>query len=502
MRGRATMLAAVVVAAPACGEHVQPRYTVTIIAPSGVDPFASAKRVVLQTAGRRKEISVAPGMPFDVALDGLGLDGDAKNASPIELDAYDDAGLLVAHGRTPPLTREQAVLTAIRLLVQPPGTLGALPAPLKPRRDLAAATAIEGASGLSAVIFGTGASETTGTDGQTTVAPDAALNIWNPITQRVDGTPGAQLTSRRNAAMVALDETGTPGRRVLLFGGESPATPPATGFTIKGDAAIYSLARLSLQTFTKANDRILVSTVADVPRASPAMAVAGDPYALGGRGPAGTLDTVVRIKPAESGAAAFAVLEQRMAAPRLGHTATAVAGGKEILVWGGADAGAPVAEVFQPRATPPVFTAIDAATAGPPRSDHATVLLPSGKVLVAGGIDDGGAALDGGVIYDPDTRTAAVRLALLATARAGACAFVVGNDLVVAGGADGAGNPIGDAEIFDATTLDPVTRVAAIARSHAACALLPDIEAAVVLGGVADAEGRPTNAVEIYQPRR
>src|SRR6185295_12144288 len=70
-----------------------------------------------------------------------------------------------------------------------------------------------------------------------------------------------------------------------------------------------------------------------------------------------------------------------------GHTATVltVSEGKEVLVFGGAAAGVPVAEVLAAGQT---FVPLTSYT-GPPRRDHATVTLPPGdRALVIGGRND------------------------------------------------------------------------------------------------------------------
>lgn len=93
-----------------------------------------------------------------------------------------------------------------------------------------------------------------------------------------------------------------------------------------------------------------------------------------------------------------------LTAGRYQHTATLLHGGK-VLVTGGASGGTALnsAEVFDPVPTTGgvyAWTTVTGTTPGA-RTRHTATLLPSGKVLVAGGLNDLGATVTTAALYDP-----------------------------------------------------------------------------------------------------
>ena len=193
--------------------------------------------------------------------------------------------------------------------------------------------------------------------------------------------------------------------------------------------------------------------------------------------------------------------------PRVGHTATLLATGQVLLVGGWVDymlSSQSNVELYSPLslATNPnqVTVTTNLAT---PRSLHASVLLPSGKVLVLGGISGGsfgGTVLASTELYDPATKTwDATWSTTLTTARKGATATLLtdGIHVLVAGGNDGT-TDLNSAEIVDLSAARPtfVTLAAPmlLARSgHQATQLA---SGQVLLTGGSSA----TSAAEIYDP--
>ncbi|WP_437486782.1 kelch repeat-containing protein [Sorangium sp. So ce1014] len=140
-----------------------------------------------------------------------------------------------------------------------------------------------------------------------------------------------------------------------------------------------------------------------------------------------------------------------MNVPRGGHTATLLPSGK-VLVAGGYhtdDAGAFVrlgsAELYDP--------ATDTWTLARPmharRGEHSATLLPSGLVLVAGG-SDMNAGLDSAEVYDPEAN-AWVPAPSMRHARAGHTATLLLSGKVLVVGGLSASHPGEDAELYDPT---------------------------------------------------
>ncbi len=115
---------------------------------------------------------------------------------------------------------------------------------------------------------------------------------------------------------------------------------------------------------------------------------------------------------------------------------------------GGVDTAGPVGEieVFDPSAG--VF-ADSGIRLGTPRAQHTVTRLPSGLLLVVGGVDAAGAPVGQAELVDPVGRT--VRpVAMLRTPRtAHAATLLPDGRVLVSGGADANGTPLADAEIFD-----------------------------------------------------
>ena len=183
----------------------------------------------------------------------------------------------------------------------------------------------------------------------------------------------------------------------------------------------------------------------------------------------------------------------------MAHTATLLPNGKVLVVGGRTmldpTKGNPLAsvEIYDPeRGTWTLDQQRQLKTA---RSGHTATLLPSGKVLIAGGAGIGSSPLDRTELYDPEngwTSTGSLKGArfehtamLLATGR-----------VLVAGGFDGA--PVGSAELYnpDSGTWS-FTGPLLIPRRQATASLLP--AGRVLLAGGFSA-GRIAET-EIYDPK-
>ena len=138
------------------------------------------------------------------------------------------------------------------------------------------------------------------------------------------------------------------------------------------------------------------------------------------------------------------------------------------------------------------------------RSAATTTLLPDGRVLVAGGIDQSGVGLTSAELYDPATGTFGATGSMI-SGRSKAAAVSLPNGLVlVAGGWGGAPpppvyeTPLASAELYDPTTgtFSPTGSMSA-GRGSPMAILLRD--GRVLIDGGADKTGNVASA-ELYQP--
>jgi hypothetical protein len=208
----------------------------------------------------------------------------------------------------------------------------------------------------------------------------------------------------------------------------------------------------------------------------------------------------------------FTLVLAGMVAHRAGHTATLLGGGSasagRVLLVGGYDdvAGAlDTAELYDPAASPedpeaPSFSAVTGTMTSARRRHTATRLGdgPEARVLVAGGLDPAGAALDTAEVYDPTTRSF-VPVAKMTSRRHGHTATRLGDgSILVAGGSDGS-QTLASAELYDPTagTFDPVTAPMTLPRVRHTATLLADQRVLVTGGSDGSA---PLASAEVYDP--
>jgi len=205
-----------------------------------------------------------------------------------------------------------------------------------------------------------------------------------------------------------------------------------------------------------------------------------------------------------------------MAAPRYAHTATSLANG-EVLMTGGfgsgfdcEDLGEPAqhsAELYDPSTG--TFKGTSGMLYG--RGGHTATLLTNGKVLVAGGGDQGGGTLpfygtgsNTAELYDPNTGAFA-STGNMATARLGHTATLLPNGkvLIVGGVPTSVSQPTVAAEIYDPTTATfTITGSMAKARAGHTATILQDGKV-LITGGYTDftnGEFNDSSTAEIYDP--
>lgn len=186
----------------------------------------------------------------------------------------------------------------------------------------------------------------------------------------------------------------------------------------------------------------------------------------------------------------------RMAAARVGHTATLLSDGKVLIAGGSYGAALDSAELYDPGTD----TWSPAAGMASAREYHTATLLPNGKVLVAGGT--GASVSNTAELYDPGTNTWTAA-ASMANARYNHTATVLPDGTVlVAGGWGAFGAPVSSAERYDPTTNTwTAAGTMATTRENHTATLLPDGRV-LVAGGYTECCSTliTLNSAELYDP--
>ena len=134
------------------------------------------------------------------------------------------------------------------------------------------------------------------------------------------------------------------------------------------------------------------------------------------------------------------------------------------------------------------------------RFSHTATILPNGKVLIAGGMEQNGVWLDSAELYDP-ARGRFSAIGKMSVRRAGATATLLPTGKVlIAGGNDGSGKSLASAEIYDPdTNTFSATGNLSFPRAHAIAVLLKTGKV-LVAGGNAAGDDDQLASAEIYDP--
>jgi len=190
-----------------------------------------------------------------------------------------------------------------------------------------------------------------------------------------------------------------------------------------------------------------------------------------------------------------------MSAPRTWHTATLLPNGK-VLVTGAESPGGTVlssAELYDPAAG----TFASAGSMSAVRCWHRATLLPDGRVLIVGGYTTGGASLSSAELYVPSHgRGSFSATGSMSAARYLHSAIMLPNGKVlVAGGMNPA--PLSSAELYDpATGTFAPTGSMTAARQNPVAVLLPNKKVLVAGGVNFETPDRLVASADLYDPLR
>jgi uncharacterized delta-60 repeat protein len=202
-----------------------------------------------------------------------------------------------------------------------------------------------------------------------------------------------------------------------------------------------------------------------------------------------------------NGQAAAWVTNSPMASGRQWHTATLLPSGKVLVAGGVTNYSAPfylttaTAQLYDPASGKWTTTASMIRA----RALHTATLLPTGKVLVAGGYDFGSdTLLATAELYDPATGTWSAT-GSLTTGREEHRAVLLSNGQVLVVGGTGGTNFLCHAELYDPVTGEwTATGTPAVGRSAFTLMLLPG--GRVLMAGGADSSGHALSDAETYSP--
>ncbi|MBL8316400.1 MAG: hypothetical protein JNK55_21940 [Rubrivivax sp.] len=161
------------------------------------------------------------------------------------------------------------------------------------------------------------------------------------------------------------------------------------------------------------------------------------------------LDSAELYDPAKG---SFEALPARMTATRTGHAAALLANGQVLITGGqianGNDDGSNSAEIFNPATK--TFSALPARMVSP-RGAHTATTLPDGRVLLAGGFNQGpGSLVSDAELYDPASGQFTALAAKMAVLRdEHAATLLPDGKVLLAGGVGLAKTGLNSAEIFD-----------------------------------------------------
>ncbi len=311
--------------------------------------------------------------------------------------------------------------------------------------------------------------------------------LFNPAS----GTFTSLAPSNMSVARVYHTATLLPSGKVLIAGGDTTSGSGITNTAELYDPGSGNFTSLSPNTMTSARAR---HTATLLPSGKVLLAA-------GVTNAAGAITNTAELFDPTAGT--FTSLSPSTMYTARDHTATLLPGGK-VLIAGGYDgvASTSTAELFDPAAIAS-FTSATQSNLNQARRGGTATVLPTGRVLIAGGISAGNTATNSAELFDPTSGTfTSLAPNTMTSARARHTATLLpSGKVLIAGGTDANGVNTNTAELFDPAqgtfaSLLPNNTMASARASHTAT-LLPDGK--VLLAG-GDVNGSNTNTAELFDP--
>src|SRR5438874_312283 len=284
----------------------------------------------------------------------------------------------------------------------------------------------------------------------------------------------------------------------------APVVPATAAVLVVGGQTTASMAPLtsgeifSSSSFTSAGN---MSAARYLPTASLISAGATILITGGANASGGAIDTAETF---QVGSKTFGAATVSMLCAHKGHTASVLQNGKVLIAGRTGITTSPCAELYDPVAG--TFTRTGNMTT--PVSAHAAVLLANGKVLIVGGsVDRSGCisctATSGAELYDPGTGTFPATSHTLVGARSSPTATLLpsGKVLVAGGGVTPSGGPVRTAELYDpvADTFTSIASTMSVERQFHTATLLPNGKV-LLAGGLTNAGSVATATADLYDP--
>ena len=135
------------------------------------------------------------------------------------------------------------------------------------------------------------------------------------------------------------------------------------------------------------------------------------------------------------------------------------------------------------------------------RAFHSATMLPTGKVLILGGVGDRGTTMPHGELFDPVNQSSAdIRLAGLTPRSHHTATLLTDGRVLVAGGLNAQGNAIKEIQVWDNRTGQATTLAVSLNTARIGHSATLRADGTVLLAGGQDENGNPLNYGEIIDP--